>query len=314
MTSAGDTDTKQVDVGAGEYAGLIASSVFAVEFFAGHALRHLADFVRRVAKEIPLTFSPFGISTVICGPLRHATANIILRREAMTLFHVNPARANASESLDDWLHTVNINSADLYDACKQVSKRDVVVISQRDSHGPVEVRVIKQCGATVTSTIDVREYTPVVYSLAEADTRPSFAPNVTMSVTIFNAALTAISKLRNGKLAIAIYESSLVLANTNGSGATSVAVIFSAAAPRGRRILPSAVRDAVGTAPNFVTILTAAVVTYLTKLDSLSSEAAVRFYADPHATIARIETPISHIGCLQLHLPSVLRKGFVLPF
>lgn len=305
--------------------------LFFVEFKSGYIFRQFVEFTKRVSKELPLAFTRRGISTAYCSVTRQMIANAIVRAEDLTYFYVNekyvnlpapsshhfhqqqqPVSFSSSQSSSavvpqhnqvsqEWIHIINIDTVDLVEHVKSVSKKDSLIISQRLSKP--DVIQIQCCGNKTDGgivTIRTRNYTPVSYNIVEANRRPTTCPNVTIQLSKFCNCLLSLVKSRFSKIFMRIYSEGVTIIGTSQSGSRS--------ATFGRISNPSSSssqNDSVS-APQASSLynqinLSIQSVSALIKMMNFNTDGVVRIYCSTN-TMARIETSIGCFGNMRVYV------------
>lgn len=283
-------------------------SIFVVDFVYGASLRQLIEFLKRVAKELPLVLSKHGISTAVCGASRQITAHAVIRREDLTRFIVDESRANYAPAPNDqeWYHVVNVDSGDLFEQISKVGKRDAVRIFQ-PKETPNEIRVLSCCfvkGAVQTrfGTVRIRPYTPVSYSIVENPRRFTTEPNVTMQLSRFCATISSFAKKRAekaqaiDKIELALFENSVSFTGLAAGGRPPPAV----------ETVTFGARPAEGAAPSSRVVLSMHTLPALLKITGVSADSVVRLYAS-NTNLVRAEVAVGCYGVIRIFLSGAAR-------
>jgi len=251
--------------------------------------------------------------------------NSVIRAEDLTCFFVNEKYVNIpntrqnilsssetasskimSPAVQEWVHIINVDTSDLVEHVKSVSKKDSLIISQRVSKP--EVIQLQCCGNKTDGgivTIRTRNYTPVSYNIVEANRRPTTCPNVTIQLSKFCNCLLSLVKSRFSKIFMKIYPEGITIIGTSQTGSSSRSATF------GRIVSLLQPHQSVGmsssdsmtplTTPYHQINLSVQSVSSLIKMINFNSDGIVRIYCTTN-TMARIETPIGCFGSMRVYV------------
>lgn len=290
--------------------------VFVADFASGSTFRQLIEFLKRVAKELPLVISRHGISTAVCSTSRQITAHAVIRREDLTRFAVDETAVNYPPAAPlggaprpaAWYHIVNVDASELFDQISKIGKKDALRIYQTvNEPGELKIRVcIAVKGATQSwvKTVRLRPYTPVSYSITENPRRCTTEPNVTVQLSRFCAAVSVFAKKRSEKsqstekIELNLFECGAKLGVTSARSPA-------AWAPEG--IMFGTLDDAdVETTPLSRIALSSHTLPALLKLANIAPEGVVRLYASG-ASLIRAEVPVGCYGTVRIYLSEAVR-------
>lgn len=286
-------------------------SIFTVDFVYGASLRQLIEFLKRVAKELPLVFSKYGISTAVCSASRQITAHAVIRREDLTRFEVDETKANhpATPTDQEWYHVVNVDSSDLFEQISKVGKKDSIRLFQ-PLEQPGELRVLSCCSVkgsirVQAGSVRLRPYTPVAYSIVENPRKLTTEPNVTIQLSRFCGAIAAFAKRRLeraqsiDKIEMALFDGAATLTGlvTGGSGPpTQAGVVTFGSRPSNLEAEP----------PSAKVLLSAHTLPALLKTTNIATEGVVRLYSSG-PSLVRAEIPVGCYGTVRIYLSGALR-------
>lgn len=278
----------------------LGACIFLAEFASGYTFRQFVEFLKRVAKELPLAFSRHGISTAVCSSSRQITAHAVVRREDLTCFLVNESALNLPARSGDpaeWRHIVSVDTSELFDQVRLVAKKDSVRVFQTLAEPEcIWVQVCRgtQCELAHSGAVRARVYTPVSYFITEDPRRATACPNATVQIARFCTALASLSKTRVEKVILQVYE----------DGALLVGVVAPGKSPHAPVTLGAAVPE--GSVPQAAVVLSPQTIAALLKTSNLVADGVVRMYASG-ATLVRIEVAVGCYGSVRLYISEVAR-------
>lgn len=267
--------------------------IFSFSVTSGNSLRHFAEFAKRVAKEIPMIITDRGISIALCSQSRQIVCHVAIRKEDLTEFHVDDNLKTSGESESfKWKHCLNVDSYELIQALRTVSKKESVKIRQLEENGPIYVDTISGISTIVKTSI----FSPPKFDIIEEEKVPSTEPTVTVSISRFTSELNSLFKSRLGKIKLHLFENILTIV---GYSQTNVSKRIVNISTNPQPILsPLNLEDSISTVSLLPTTFSA-----LSKISGISSEGVIKFYKSLTTTQRiRIELPISCFGILRIYI------------